>query len=223
MPLIKGLDLIFLGIFTVELIFKLYAYKAKFFRDGWNNFDFVIVAVSYMPFIEGLSVLRSLRILRVLRLISVVPQFRKVTQAFLDSLSGMSMIGAIMVLMFYVGAVMATKLFGEVFPLWFGSIGKSLFSLFQIMTLESWSSGIARPVIEVYPYAWIFFVVFILVTTFIVLNLIIGVIVNSMQTVHEDTKDSIDDHLKDQDQDREELKRKLVELERSIREIKERL
>lgn len=223
MSLLKILDLIFLGIFTIELGLKLYAYKAKFFKSGWNNFDFIIVGVSYMPFIEGLSVLRSLRILRVLRLISVVPQFRKVTQAFLDSLSGMSMIGAIMVLMFYVGAVMATKLFGENFPEWFGSIPKSLFSLFQIMTLESWSSGIARPVIEVYPYAWIFFVVFILVTTFIVLNLIIGVIVNSMQTVHEDTKDTIDEHLQNQDKDREDLKRKLDEMEKTIKEIKSKI
>lgn len=217
------LDVLFLGIFMVELGMKLFVYKTSFFKSGWNNFDFIIVAVSYLPFIEGLSILRALRILRILRLLSVVPQFRKVTQAFFDSLSGLSVIGFILLLLFYIGAVMATKLFGAMFPEWFGTIARSLFSLFQIMTLESWSSGIARPVMEVYAYAWLFFVPFILVTTFVTLNLLIGVIVNSMQGLHESTKKNIDEHLDKQDIERENLKKKLSELERSIQELKEKL
>jgi len=216
-------DKIFLAIFTFELLFKLYAYKASFFKDGWNNFDFIIVGVSYLPFIPGLSVLRSLRVLRVLRLISVVPQFKKVIQAFMDSLSGLVVIATIMLIIFYVGAVMATNLFGVTFPQWFGTIGRSLFSLFQIMTLESWSSGIARPVMEVHAYAWAFFVPFILITTFSTLNLIIGVIVNSLQTLHNDTKETIGEHLQKQDKDNVDLHDQLTELEKSIQEIKKKL
>lgn len=217
------LDVLFLGIYTIELAMKLILYRLRFFKDGWNNFDFLIVAVSYLPLVEGLSVLRSLRILRVLRLMSVVPQFRKVTQAFFDSLSGLSVITFILLLLFYIGAVMSTKMFGTAFPEWFGSIGRSLFSLFQIMTLESWSSAIARPVMELYPHAWLFFVPFILTTTFVTLNLLIGVIVNSMQGLHEDTTENIDKHLNQQDKERENLKNKLSELENSIQDIKKNL
>ncbi len=223
LPLLGSLDVIFLSIFTIELIMKFIAYRSSFFKNGWNNFDFIIIAVSYLPLVEGLSVLRSLRILRVLRLLSVVPQFRKVTQAFFDSLSGMSVISLILLLLFYIGAVMTTKLFGATFPEWFGSIGKSLFSLFQIMTLESWSSGIARPVMAVYPLAWMFFVPFILTTTFITLNLLIGVIVNSMQTLRDDVTDKIDGHLDQQDVERQELRNQLTNLEKSIQELKQKL
>jgi len=223
MSLLSIIDGIFLAIFTFELAFKLYAYKSSFFKSGWNNFDFAIVAVSYLPFIPGLSVLRSLRVLRILRLISVVPQFRKVIQAFMDSLSGLIVIAAIMLIIFYVGAVMATNLFGVSFPQWFGTIGRSLFSLFQIMTLESWSMGIVRPVMEVYTYAWAFFVPFILVTTFSTLNLVIGVIVNSLQALHNDTKDTIDEHLEKQDKETEILHKQLTELEETIRTLKQKL
>lgn len=223
MPLLLAVDMAFLALFTAEIILKLIAYRWEFFKNGWNIFDFIIVAISLLPFIQGLSVLRALRVLRVLRLISIVPQFRKVTQAFFDSLSGLAAIGTILLLIFYVGAVMSTKLFGEDFPDWFGTIGHSLYSLFQIMTLESWSMGIVRPVMELYPYAWMFFVPFILLTTFAALNLLIGVIVNSMQTLHEQTTDNIDEHLSAQDRSRAELKAKLDTLEQAIREIKAKL
>jgi len=219
MGVLKVLDKIFLLLFTVELALKLFVYRLVFFKNGWNNFDFIIVAISWLPFIESLSVLRSLRVLRVLRLISVVPQFRKVTQAFFDSLAGLATIGTILLLVFYVGAVMATKLFGQTFPEWFGTIGASFYTLFQIMTLESWSMGIVRPVMEVYPLAWLFFVPFILVTTFATLNLLIGVIVNSMQSLHDDTTDKIDEHLKGQDADREDLKKQLNDLKQTIEKI----
>jgi voltage-gated sodium channel len=223
MAVLKILDFVFLGIFTIELTIKLFVYRFSFFKSGWNNFDFIIVAISYLPLIESLSVLRALRILRVLRLISIVPQFRKVTQAFFDSLSGLATIGTILLLIFYVSAVMATKLFGGTFPEWFGSIGRSLYSLFQIMTLESWSMGIVRPVMEVYSYAWVFFVPFILITTFATLNLVIGVIVNSMQTLQDDTTEKIDTHLERQDIERAELKAKLDALQKTIAELQKRL
>jgi voltage-gated sodium channel len=110
---------------------------------------------------------------------------RSVVSALIGALPGMGSIAAVMSVVFYISAVLATNLFGAAFPDWFGSIGASAFSLFQIMTLESWSMGIVRPVMEVYPWAWAFFVPFILVTTFAVLNLVVAVIVNSMQALHE--------------------------------------
>lgn len=223
LPILFSIDLLFLAFFVIEIILKLIVYRLNFFRSGWNLFDFTIVAISLLPFIQGLSVLRALRVLRVLRLISVIPQFRKVTQAFFDSLSGLAAIGTILLILFYVGAVMTTKLFGATFPDWFGTIGHSLYSLFQIMTLESWSMGIVRPVMEVYPYAWIFFVPFILFTTFAALNLFIGVIVNSMQNLHDTTTNKINEHLSTQDASRAELKTKLEALERAVQELKRQL
>lgn len=179
-PLLFALDLVALAIFIMEISAKLFVYRLSFFRDPWNVFDFAIVAVALVPAGEGLSVLRSLRILRALRLISMVPQMRLVVQALLSAIPAMGSVVALLALIFYVAAVMATKLFGAGFPEWFGTIGASLYTLFQIMTLESWSMGIVRPVMEVHPYAWAFFVPFILIITFAVLNLFIAIVVNAM-------------------------------------------
>ena len=183
-PLILWIDALCLTIFTIEIAMKLFAYGPRFFRSGWNLFDLVIVGISLLPASQGLSVLRALRILRVLRVISVAPSLRRVVEGFVTALPGMGSVFVLMGLIFYIGAVMATKLFGEYFPQWFGDLGSSAYSLFQIMTLESWSMGIVRPVMEVYPYAWAFFVPFIMVTTFAVVNLLVGLIVNSMQDAH---------------------------------------
>ncbi|MCG8370768.1 MAG: ion transporter [Proteobacteria bacterium] len=182
-PLLLAIDTAALWVFTIEIALKLWVYRGGFFRQGWNLFDFAIVAIAWLPSAGPLSVLRALRIVRVLRLISVIPQMRAVVGALFRALPGMGSILAVLLLVFYVAAVMATKLFGGDFPEWFGSIGASMYSLFQIMTLESWSMGIVRPVMERYPEAWAFFVPFIVVTTFTVLNLFIALIVNSMQTL----------------------------------------
>ncbi|MEL7211221.1 MAG: ion transporter [Pseudomonadota bacterium] len=182
--LILALDKLCLAIFVVELVLKLIAYGGRFFKSGWNLFDFAIIAVSLVPATQGFSVLRALRILRVLRVISAAPRLRRVVEGFVTALPGMGSVFLLMGIIFYIGAVMATKLFGTQFPDWFGSLGASAYSLFQIMTLESWSMGIVRPVMEVYPYAWLFFVPFIMVTTFAVVNLLVGLIVNSMQDAH---------------------------------------
>ncbi|MGB5333930.1 MAG: ion transporter [Woeseiaceae bacterium] len=190
-PLLLAIDTAALWIFTVEIALKLWMYRSRFTRDGWNIFDFVIVAAAWLPSAGPLSVLRALRIMRVLRLVSVVPQMRAVVGALFKALPGMGSILAVLVLVFYVSAVMATKLFGEGFPDWFGSIGASMYSLFQIMTLESWSMGIVRPVMEQYPGAWAFFVPFIIVTTFTVLNLFIALMVSSMQSLKAETDESL--------------------------------
>jgi voltage-gated sodium channel len=159
-------------------------WRGRFFRNGWNLFDFIIVGIALIPATQGLSVLRSLRILRVLWVVSVAPRLRRVVEGFITALPGMGSVFLLMAIIFYIGAVMATKLFGASYPDWFGTLGRSAYSLFQIMTLESWSMGIVRPVMQTYPYAWVFFVPFIMVTTFAVVNLLVGLIVNSMQDAH---------------------------------------
>eukprot|EP00903_Cladosiphon_okamuranus_P001159 g1157.t1 len=189
-PALVLIDQIILGIFVIELALRLFAHGAKFFRDPWSLFDFAIVAIALLPSNGPLAVLRSLRILRVLRLISVVPSLRRVIGGLIAALPGMGSIVVLMALVFYVFGVMATKLFGASFPEWFGDLGASLYTLFQIMTLESWSMGIVRPVMEQYPYSWLFFVPFILCTAFTVLNLFIGIIVSAMQEEHEAEADA---------------------------------
>ncbi|MEL6642854.1 MAG: ion transporter [Pseudomonadota bacterium] len=183
-PLIVTLDRLCLGVFVLEIGLKLIAYRWAFFKSGWNLFDFAIVGVSLVPGAQSFSVLRALRILRLLRVVSATPRLRRVVEGFITALPGMGSVFLLMALIFYISAVMATKLFAASFPQWFGSLGQSAYSLFQIMTLESWSMGIVRPVMEVYPYAWAFFVPFIMVTTFAVVNLLVGLIVNSMQDAH---------------------------------------
>ncbi|MCE8552832.1 ion transporter [Ruegeria sp. 1NDH52C] len=182
--LILTADRICLGIFIAEIVLKLAAQRQRFFLNGWNIFDFVIVGIALIPAAGGLSVLRALRILRVLRVISVAPRLRRVVEGFITALPGMASVFLLMTIIFYIGSVIATKLFATSFPDWFGDLGLSAYTLFQIMTLESWSMGIVRPVMQVYPYAWLFFVPFIMITTFAVVNLLVGLIVNSMQDAH---------------------------------------
>ncbi len=193
--LIGFLDRMCLAIFVLELVLKLLVYRLRFFRDGWNIFDFVIVAVSLVPAAQSLSVLRILRILRV---VSVAPRLRRVVEGFITALPGMASVFLLMGIIFYIGSVISTQLFSTDFPKWFGSLAQSAYSLFQIMTLESWSMGIVRPVMEVYPYAWAFFVPFIMVTTFAVVNLLVGLIVNSMQDAHSEEADQKTDTYRDE-------------------------
>jgi voltage-gated sodium channel len=204
------LDRLCLAIFVAEILAKIFALGPRFFRNGWNIFDFVIVGIALVPAAQGLSVLRALRILRVLRVISAAPRLRRVVEGFITALPGMASVFLLIGIIYYIGAVIATKLFAVSFPQWFGHLGASAYSLFQIMTLESWSMGIVRPVMEVYPYAWAFFVPFILMTTFAVMNLLIGLIVNSMQEAagHDDTEKT--------DAYRDEVLRRLSEIERRL-------
>lgn len=180
------IDTICLAIFVVEIAFKLYAYGLRFFRDPWNVFDFVVVGIALIPGSGALAVLRAFRVLRVLRLVSSLPKLRNIVSTLLAAIPGISAIAGLLCIIFYLFAVMSTGFFGERFPQWFGSIGGSLYSLFQIMTLESWSMGIVRPVMEVYPWAWALFVPFILLSAFTILNLFIAVIIDTMQSMHDE-------------------------------------
>ena len=222
-PLLNFIDRAALAVFTLEILLRLWVYRARFFTGGWNLFDFVIVAVSWLPATGAFSVLRALRILRVLRLLSVVPQMRAVVGALFNALPGMGSIIAVLMLVFYISAVMATKLFGADFPQWFGSVGASMYSLFQIMTLESWSMGIVRPVMEIYPLAWLFFVPFVIVTSFTVLNLFIALIVNSMQLIHgEERQEAVQAEAMAHDE-RERLMAMVDALRRDVQRLSDRL
>jgi voltage-gated sodium channel len=179
--LLIAIDHVCLWVFVVEILLKLAAYRGAFWKSGWNVFDILVVAVAITPGAGPWAVLRSLRVLRVLRLLTVIPSLRKVVAAFLHSIPGLAGVVAVMAIFFYTAGVLATRLFGADFPEWFGSLGKSLYTLFQVMTLESWSMGIVRPVMESHPFAWAFFVPFIIIATFTILNLFIGIIVSTMQ------------------------------------------
>ncbi len=178
-----------LGVFVVEIALKLFAMGPRFFRSGWNVFDFFVVGISLVPATGPLEILRALRVLRILRLLSQVPRLRQIIESLLRALPGIGWTALLLILVFYVFAVMGTELFKDDFPQWFGNLGASLFSLFQIMTLESWSTGIARPVMETQPLAWLFFVPFILISSFMVLNLFIAIIVTATQSIHADEEE----------------------------------
>ena len=182
--LLRAADRALLWLFTAELSLRIYAFRGRFFRDPWGIFDLVVVGIAWMPAAGPLAVLRALRVLRVLRLISVVPSLRTVVEAMLAALPGMGSIVLLMGLIFYVSAVMATKLFGAGMEEHFGSLGASLFTLFQLMTLDDWAN-IVKPAMEQHPWALLFFLPFILIATFVVLNLFIGVIVESIQSLRQ--------------------------------------
>jgi voltage-gated sodium channel len=182
--LLRTIDHSILWAFVAEMAIRFGAYGRGFFRDPWNIFDLAVVVVAFMPANEAFAVLRAARVLRVLRLISIFPRLRRVIEGLITAIPGIGSIGAILAIIFYVFSVMATKLFGDTHPQYFGTLQASLFSLFQIMTLEGWPD-IVREVKQSHPFAPAFFIPYILVATFTVLNLFIAVIVDAMQRQHE--------------------------------------
>ncbi|MCU7998797.1 ion transporter [Shewanella sp. SM95] len=212
--LLMSLDKVLLSVFVVELLLRIYAYRGEFFKDPWSVFDFTVIVIALIPASGPLAVLRSLRVLRVLRVLTIVPSMKRVVSALLGSLPGLASIATVLLLIYYVFAVIATKIFGATFPEWFGTIADSFYTLFQIMTLESWSMGISRPVMEVYPYAWVFFVPFILVATFTMLNLFIAIIVNTMQTF------SDEEHALEREQDKQVLEQEQRQMHEELKAIR---
>ena len=221
MLILDMVDKICLTIFVIELSMKLVIYRTSFFKRGWNIFDLIIVGISLIPASGQLSILRALRILRLLRLITTVDSIRRVVSGMLIAIPGVGSVGALLLIFFYIGAVISTTLFGDLFPQWFGNLGRSMYSLFQIMTLESWSMGIVRPVMEAFPYAWIFFIPFIMVTTFMVLNLFIGIIVDAIATVKE--QDNVDrEQQSSSKQDIDQLRQDIAVLQNQLDRLLER-
>ncbi len=188
--LISVFDSLVTGVFVLELGLKLFVFREKFFRSGWNFFDLAVVLISLVPDAGAFLVLRALRVFRVFRVFSVLPALRRVIDALLKAIPGMGAILAVLIVLFYVMAVMATTLFSSdtraPMQEMFGSVSASAFTLFQIMTLDGWSSEVVRVVMSRHPWAWAFFIPFIVITSFAVLNLFIAVIVQSLQEEHEE-------------------------------------
>jgi voltage-gated sodium channel len=181
------LDHAILAVFILEILLLIAARGLKFFTDPWCVFDLVVVGIAVIPATESFSVLRALRVLRVLRLINKIESMRTVVTGLLNSLPSLASVAGLTAIIFYVFSVMATNLFGHDFPELFGSMGDSAFTLFQVMTLEGWSEGVARPIMEKMPQAWIFFLLFIMISTFVVVNMFIAVIVDSLNNLEKDT------------------------------------
>jgi voltage-gated sodium channel len=186
-PLLHAADRAILAVFIVELLARLWVHRLAFFRDPWSLFDLVVVGIAIVPATGSLSVLRALRILRVLRLVTALPSLKRVVGGLVTALPGMGSITLLLLLIFYIFSVMGAKLFGGTRPDLFGTLGQSAYTLFQVMTFDDWSAGVVKPLMEEYPFAWAFFLAFILLSTFMALNLFIGVVVSALD---EETADS---------------------------------
>ena len=217
------IDKLILAIFVIEILLKLYAYGFGFFRSGWNIFDFSIVAIALLPASGVLAVLRSLRIFRSLRLIKNVPRLRFIVESLFHSLPSLVWIFVLLALVFYVFSVIGSKLFGADYPQWFGTLAASMFSLFQIMTLEGWAE-ISRAVMEKYPLANIYFILFILLASYTTLNIFIAIVVNTMaevqQKVSNEEVGKIENIIQDEN---EELKQNIRLIKEQIIKLEERL
>lgn len=178
------IDKVILVIFTIEIGLKIIAYRHRFFVSAWNVFDFLIVTIALIPAAGPLHILRTLRILRTARLIKNVPKLKMIIESLLKSIPSIGWIAVLLGMIFYIFAVIGTDLYQERFPEYFGDMGRSFFTLFQIMTLESWSSGIARPMMEQIPFAYLFFIPFILLATYTTLNVFIAIVVNTMNEIN---------------------------------------
>jgi len=242
-PVLMVLDYICLGIFIIEIILKLFAYGIKFFTDGWNWFDLIIVLCSVFSGLAFLKVLRVFRIfrifrtfkafkgLRAMRLVSRLDKLRMIIGAIGRSIPGISWSAVLLLLIYYIFALIGTTLFGATFPDWFGNIGKSLYTLFQVMTLESWSMGISRPVMEVFGWAWLYFVPFVLISSFVIMNVVVGIVVNSISEVQaelsaEKKKEEPEEAPKADDNkenNTESLEAKLAEMQKQIAHIEQLL
>lgn len=210
-------DKFVIAIFTIEITLRIFAHKLSFFKDPWSLFDLFVVVISLIPSSGSFSILRILRVLRLFRLITVVPQMRKIVAALISVIPGMLSIVGLMSLIFYVFAIMANNLYAQSFPQWFGTLGESFYSLFQIMTLESWSMGIVRPIMEIQPYAWLFFVPFIFIATFIMINLVVAIIVDAMAILKEEEKNIIEENKISEN----DLKLEIQSLKDNVQELKE--
>ena len=220
-------------VFCVEIALKLIVYRLGFFKSGWNWFDFLVVGVSLVPGGAAFSVLRAMRVLRILRLLHIVPMMRRITEALLTALPGMGAILAVLALLTYVGAVMATNLFGntdneEVLQL-FGDLPSSAYSLFQVMTMDGWRFEVVQKVVDDgNPYAPFFFLIFIFIASFAVLNLFIALIVDALaaeqRAATEDHLDEIEEEMDEEfgsaDKERDEILLLLTELKQEIASLK---
>lgn len=207
-------DRIFLTIFTLEIIMKLWVYRSRFFKDGWNILDFGIVFGSLILYnTHFVSVLRILRVLRVLRTISAIPSLRRLVDALFMAVPAIGSVTVLMAIIFYIYAIIGTTFFGGIAPDYFGSLGLSILTLFQVFTLESWASGVFRPIFLELNWSWMYFVSFIIASTFIILNLIVGEIVNNAQKLSQE--------IEEDNKELKEVKEELLQTRSEIAELKQ--
>lgn len=210
------LDDFALAFFSVELLLRIIAHREAFFRDGWSLFDFFVVAIAIVPIPGDYEILRILRVLRIMRLVTVIPKLRKVVSAMLLALPGMNAALLLLAVVFYMFSVITTKVLGDEFPGLFGSIHASSFTLFQIMTLESWASGIVRPVMELHPHAPLIFVPFILLTAYGIVNLFVAMVVAAMSQVAQEEAEEQGMAIEDLTQEVSQLRNEIRELTRKL-------
>jgi len=178
-----GNDLV-LAVFVVEAALKITAVAPRFrryFGDGWNLFDFSVVVLSFIPSTgEFALVARLIRVLRVLRLVSAMPQLRLIVATLVRSIPSMGHVLMLLAILFYIYAITGFHLFHTIDPEHWGSLGAALLTLFQIVTLEGWVE-VMEQALDARPWSWIYFVSFVLIGTFVVLNLFIAVVVNNLE------------------------------------------
>lgn len=184
-PPIDQINRVIPVVFVIEVGLRFFARGWRFFRETWNVFDVIIITVSFLPSGSAFSALRALRILRILHVISLVPRMRHVVAAMIRSLPQIGSILALLLIISYISAVIVTHLYGADYPELFGSIGASVLTLFQLMTLEGWAQEVVRPVMETHPYSVLLFVPYMLMTAFAILNLFTAVLVDSMQILQQ--------------------------------------
>lgn len=192
--LINRINQIIPIIFVVEVGTRWIARGRRFFKESWNIFDIVIISISFLPSGSAFSALRALRILRVLHVISLVPRMRHVVAAMIKSLPQIGSIVALLLIISYISAVIVTHLYGQPYPELFGSIGLSMLTLFQLMTLEGWAAEVVRPVMETHPHSVFLFIPYMLMTAFAILNLFTAVLVDSMQVLQNSYTQDKSDH-----------------------------
>lgn len=218
---IDQIDLIILGIFVIEIILKMYAFGGQFFKSTWNIFDTAVVFISIIPSAGSFSVLRALRILRTLRLLTNIPKLKIIIESLMHAVPSIGWILVLLMIIFYIFAVIGTNLFGSEYPQYFGSLGGSMYTLFQIMTLESWSSAIARPILATNSFAALYFVTFILIATYTTLNIFIAIVVNTMNELNRKGLQEEEKHIKDfMHVEHEQLMTQMNEMRKEIKELK---
>lgn len=218
--IIDVIDLTILVLFSLEIFLKIFVYRLSFFKNSWNVFDFLVVAISLVPAAGSFSVFRALRIIRTLRLLRSIPKLRLIIESLIKSLPSIGWIAVLLGIVFYVFSVIGVNLFGSAYPEYFGDMSKAIFTLFQIMTLESWSSAIARPVMDGVPFSGVYFVTFILMATYTTLNIFIAIVVNTMNEVSLKDLKAEEEHIKDfVSEENRKLEQKLVQIQEQLEQL----
>lgn len=210
-------------IFTVEITLRIIAKGWRFFLNGWNIFDFLLITMALMPETGAAITFRVFRVLRALRMVSSMKKLRHIVSAILVSAPHVFWAAVLEMIIFYIFGIMGQNLFHEAFPQWFGTLGETIYTLFQVTTLESWSMGIARPVMKVYPWAWMYFVPFVMISSYIVLNVVVGVVVNATSDISEDDNISMKDKIKAKKVTNTELSEQINELKEHILRLEAKL